>query len=100
MAMDRSDALDWTSVPVGTKVVTGKGGMVIPGGSNWLFDVASIVEAVLDAELTTVGCTVEWRLVSPLAVTPVTELDVVVRLLALDTAGGNVEVLDETGDGV
>jgi len=58
MAMDRSDALDWTSVPVGTKVVTGKGGMAIPGGSTGLFDVSSIVEAVLDAELTTVGCTV------------------------------------------
>lgn len=83
MAMDRSDALDWTSVPVGTRVVTGNGGMVIPGGSIRLVDVASIVEAVSNAELTTV-----------------TELDIVVRLLALDTAGGNVAVLDETGDGV
>lgn len=86
MAIERSDALDWTSLPVGTRVVTGNGGMVSPGGSTRLVDFAdSSEEAMSDTELTVVGCAVDLRPVVPLVAASVLELDTVVTLVALAT---------------
>ena len=84
---------------MGTRVVIGNDGViVIPGGSDGLSDVASIDEAVLDPELTAVGCAVGLRLVAPLVAASVLELEKVVTLVVLVTPDWKVPALDKTED--
>ena len=103
MATERSDALDLTSVPVGRRVVTGNGGLVIPEGSTRLVDVDvddSRDEVMADTELVAVGCAVGFRLVAPLIAASVLELDIVVTLVVLATPEREVAALDKTDDSV
>jgi hypothetical protein len=80
---DRSEALDWTSVPVGTMVTTEMGGGVIPKGSP-------PVEVVI-VLLTPGGCVVEPRTGSPLIVGPVPEM-------AVDKGVVSVALIDELSE--